>query len=433
MSESGMTRRKLLLGAAAVGLGASAAIATTGPPFARGERTISFWHLFSGGDGARMAEMLDDFAGSGTDIKVEPVTLTWGPPYYTKLSLAAVGGRPPDVAISHATRLGAYAPAGLFEPLSEELLAKHGITPDRFTPEVWKSGQYEGTQYMIPLDTHPWVLYYNEKLAKKAGLLDGDQLKPMDGPDQVLEAFTAMKKATGQYGVSFECRGVTPWRMWLALYGQQNGGPLFSEDGQRFTMEDEKGLRALEFMASITGKKLAADDLDYPASVAFFSNGAAGFHLNGEWEVTTFQAAKMPFNMVPIPKVFQTQMTQGDQHTFVIPKNPNRAPERLDAALGFIKGMLDRSYTWAQGGHVPSWRPVLESEKYRKLSPQSNYAAAANRVARDPIIWFSGSGSDLENEAGAAFQTVLGGAKPEAGLRQFRAAMEQFLDKPKPV
>ncbi len=166
MTGPTITRRRLLSGAAALGVGAATLVATTGSPFARGERTISFWHLFSGGDGARLAEMLDDFAASDTDVKVEAVTLTWGPPYYTKLSLAAVGGRPPDVAVSHATRLGAYAPAGLLEPLREDLLARHGITPDRFEPSVWRSGQWEGWQYMIPLDTHPWVMYYNTDLAE---------------------------------------------------------------------------------------------------------------------------------------------------------------------------------------------------------------------------------------------------------------------------
>src|SRR3954469_21540474 len=105
------TRRRLLTGAAALGLGAAGVIATTGPPFGRGARTISFWHLFSGGDGERMNQMLDAFAQSGSEVKVEPVTLTWGPPYYTKLQLAAVGGRPPAVAVAHATRLASPAAA----------------------------------------------------------------------------------------------------------------------------------------------------------------------------------------------------------------------------------------------------------------------------------------------------------------------------------
>src|SRR3954452_23407023 len=344
------TRRRLITGAAALGLGAAGVIATTGPPFGGGSRTISFWHLFSGGDGERMAQMLDAFGKSGTGINVEPVTLTWGPPYYTKLQLAAVGGRPPDVAVSHATRLGSLAPAGLVMELTPDLLEKHGITPDKFEPAVWKRGQFKGTQYAIPLD-------------------------------------------------------------------------------------NDKAERALDFMQELgAGRKVMPTDFDYPASIANFQNATTGSMLQGEWEVTTFQAAKMKFDMAQVPNMLGSNVSQANSHAFVIPVSSKRSQERLDATLEFIAGMLKSSYTWAQGGHIPAWKPVLDSEKYRKLTPQSHYAAAAQSTIVDPLVWFSGSGSDLENEAWGAFLGVVtGGSKPKTGLDQFRSAMNQFLEKPSPV
>jgi multiple sugar transport system substrate-binding protein len=30
----------------------------------------------------------------------------------------------------------------------------------------------DGTTYAVPIDTHPFVLYYNTELAEQAGLLD---------------------------------------------------------------------------------------------------------------------------------------------------------------------------------------------------------------------------------------------------------------------
>src|SRR3954463_4453065 len=272
------TRRRLITGAAALGLGAAGVIATTGPPFGGGARTISFWPLFSGGDGERMAQMLTAFGKSNPDVKVEPVTLTWGPPYYTKLHPAAVGGRPPDVAVSHATRLGSLAPAGLLEELTPAMLSKHGITPDKFEPAVWKRGQFGGKQYAIPLDTHPFVLYYNTKLTKKAGLLGSDnQLAPIKGEKEMLDAFTAWKKASGKWGVETEIRGVSLWRLFLTLYGQQNGRPIFSPDGKQLTIDEAKGERALQFMQELgAGRKLMPTNLDYPASVANFANGTTG-------------------------------------------------------------------------------------------------------------------------------------------------------------
>src|SRR3954452_2292552 len=205
MEEAGLTRRSLLVGAGAVGLAAMAGVATAGSPFGGGGRTIGFWHLFGGGDGARLTEMLAKLR----DLDVRPLILPWGNPYYTKLSLAAVGGRPPDVAVVHATRIAEFAPGDLLEPLPLDLLAKHGLSEDRFLPKLWKSGQWKGTQYALPLDTHPFVLYYDTKVAAKAGLLGADKrLKPITGADQMLDAFERTKKAGAPNGVVLETRGV---------------------------------------------------------------------------------------------------------------------------------------------------------------------------------------------------------------------------------
>ena len=74
---------------------AAVGVASAGSPFGGGRRSIAYWHLFGGGDGVRMREMLGNFAKQGTGIEVAELILPWGNPYYTKLSLAATGGRPP--------------------------------------------------------------------------------------------------------------------------------------------------------------------------------------------------------------------------------------------------------------------------------------------------------------------------------------------------
>jgi len=434
-AQSGLTRRRLLGGAAALGVGGLLGVTATGSPFGRGDQTVSLWHLFSGGDGERLAAMLDAFAKSDAGIEVEPLTLTWGPPYYTKLALAAAGDRPPDVAAFHASRLAAYAPQGLLEPLDAALLERHGITPDRFLPEVWERGRFDGRQYLVPLDTHPLVLYYNTDLAKKAGLMDGDEIRPLQGRDEVLEAFGAMKEATGESGVSFEVRGVMLWRMFTTFYGQLGGGQLFTPDGLELTMDDDKALEAVAFMTELTqGRNLAPADLDYPASVAFFQNETTGFMINGAWEVPTLNTAKMPYDITPIPNVLGKEANWVDSHAFCIPASSRRSPERLESAVAFIAGMLERSQTWAEGGHIPAYQPVLESPEYEELEPQSHYVQAAASAVPTPAVWFGGAGSELENEAYAAFQGSLTGATdPEGAVRQFRSAVEQFLDKPSPV
>jgi multiple sugar transport system substrate-binding protein len=238
-----ISRRRFLYGAAA----ALGGVAVTGCGVVSGagtRRSVDFWNLFGGGDGARLDAMESDFRKNHPEIQLESTTLAWGAPYYTKLSMSAVGGRPPEVAILHQTHLSAYAPAGLLEPLDPQLLSEFDIGPDKFLPDILESSKYEGEIYTIPPDTHPFVQYYNTDICKKAGLLGPDgKLKPLEGPDAVIEALKKAKEVTGDLGLSFYAADAAgPWRLFYTLYGQLDGSPVLSPDAREVTVDEEKAL-----------------------------------------------------------------------------------------------------------------------------------------------------------------------------------------------
>src|SRR3954451_22516711 len=95
-----LSRRQFLSGA---GVTLAAAMAACGSPvvtsFTGGQPStadVIFWHLFGGGDGENMAKMVSGYEKT-SGRSVESTLLSWGNPFYTKLSLAASSGRPPDV------------------------------------------------------------------------------------------------------------------------------------------------------------------------------------------------------------------------------------------------------------------------------------------------------------------------------------------------
>lgn len=401
-------------------------------------QTVDFWNLFGGGDGARLGEMESTFRDNHPEIVLDSTTLAWGAPYYTKLAMSTVGGRPPEVAILHQTYLSAYAPAGLLEPLDPQLLSEFDIGPDKFLPEVLESSKYEGEIYTIPMDTHPFVQYYNTDVCKEAGLLGSNgELKPLVGPDEVLEALKKAKEVTGALGLSFYPADPSGgWRLWHTLYGQLDGGSVLSPDAREVTLDEGKALQALEFMVALSqDAEVVAANLDYEGSVAEFQSGRAGFQWNGDWEVTTYLDADLPFSMLPFPNVFgENHTSQADRHTFVIPKRPSRDPRSMEAALRFISSMLNNSLIWAKGGHIPAYLPVAESEEYRELSPQANYVQVADNVVLDPEAWFSASGSPMEQRASAIFQAAMaGGTEPKQGVAELRAVLQELVNTPKPL
>jgi multiple sugar transport system substrate-binding protein len=305
-------------------------------------------------------------------------------------------------------------------------------------PTILASSKYEGQIYTIPLDTHPFVQYYNTDICKKAGLLGPDgELKPLEGPDAVIGALKKAKEVTGDLGLSFYAADAAgPWRLFYTLYGQQNGSPIISPDAKEVTVDKDKALQALEFMVALSqDAKVVPANLDYGGSVAQFLSGTAGFHWNGDWEVTTYEDAGLPFSMLPFPNVFgKNHISQADRHTFVIPKQPTKNPRDMEPTFQFISSMLKNSLTWAKGGHIPAYLPIAESEDYKKLSPQSNYVGVADNVVLDPKAWFSGSGSTMEQRASAAFQTAMaGGSTPKQAFAELRATLQEFVNIPKPV
>jgi multiple sugar transport system substrate-binding protein len=433
-----LSRRQLLRGMGAVTLGGVAAstLSSCGSAGAlsglsvahRQAGSLDYWNLFGGGDGVRMEAMEAGFRKKYPDIGLNAVTLAWGNPYYTKLSLATLGQKPPDVAVAHLTRMKTLVAANLVEELTPKQLQSVGITADKIAQRPWRAAQVNGKTYAIPLDTHPIVTFYNTKVCKKAGLLDSSgKLKPMDSPEAFRAALQKAKKVTGQAGavIPITNETATPWRVFQSLYSQL-GGQMLADEGTKIVIDDAKAMKVLDLLQSLSKGGLIPSSLDYQGSIAMFANGDAGFLFQGEWEITTFQTAKTPFSMTLFPNVYggDHYAVQADSHTLLVPKQPVDDPERFQHALEFIRSMLNQSKTWAEGGHIPAWLPFRDSATYKHMTPQSNYAAAADSAVYDPPAWYSGSGSIFEIIVGSVIGGVVAGQiTPASAIKQMRSKL----------
>jgi multiple sugar transport system substrate-binding protein len=438
-----LTRRRFLqaslLGAGGLSLAGCGTLEAglAGAPVAQG--TVTFWDLFAGGDGARMQQMLVEFRKQYPKLGLQHITLSWGNPYYTKLSLATIGDQPPDVGVVHASRLPTFQGANLLQELSPQALGRHGLTPDKFNQEAQRASTVNGKIFGVPLDTHPFVLFYNTEICEQAGLLDAEgNLRPINSPDAFTDALARGQEASGQWGAvsSINNDTATCWRLFQSFYSQL-GGQMLAEEGTKVVIDDAKAVQVLTYLKELSvTRKLMPTDVDYAGGIALFANGRSAFYLQGEWEITTFQLAKTPFSMALFPNVFGGEggyAVNADFHILVVPAADDD-DARTDRALTLIRSLLDQSLTWAEGGHVPSWLPVAESAQYRQLKPQSNYAAAPDAAAITPPGWYSGSGSNFEIVVGSAVGSVMSGqAEPQAAVQAMRSGVQRYADTPSPV
>jgi multiple sugar transport system substrate-binding protein len=437
LRADGLSRRSLLLGAGGL-VGAGALAGCGGNPLVAaddGGTLVRFWNLLSGGDGVLLQELLDEVRQEMPGADIENITLAWGGPYYTKLAMASAGGRSPEVAILHMARLPGYAPGGLLDPWDLDLLAELGVREEDFAPVVWERAQYEGQVFAIPLDTHPFILFYNTEVAEQAGLLGEEgRLAGLDSPEAFLEAARAMAEVTGEFGVSYGYVGdaAQAWRGFFTFYRQT--GADMDLSGEEVELDRDAAVQVVEFMQELFTPPVANPDDDISAGIAAFVAGRTGMLFSGDWELRTMQNAGLPFDAVPIPPLFGQPAAYADSHSFVLPTQLAVDEERRQATHQFVAHMLQRSLLWAEAGHIPSFQPVTESEEYAELTPQAHYVEAGENVVFDPAAWFTGSGANFQLRMSQAMQEGFqGDATAEQVVDEMTTIINTFLATPNPA
>lgn len=422
--------------------GTALATAACGSPLASGlvatplePEKVAFWNLWSGGDGARAQQIFERYRTARGAGSLEATTLAWGSPYYTKLSLSIVGGRPPDVAVCHLSRLPNFVRAGLLTELTPELLSGAGIDGAQFDASVWQSGLVAGKAYGLPVDIGALVLYYNTEICGRAGLLDpSGRLKPITDEATFRAALAATREAGAKWGL------VSPvisdpssnWRIFDTVYTQKGGQTLLGDNGTSVTMDDRTAAESLKWLRELTEAGLSPDTATDVTSVSLFATGQSAFLVHGAWQTPTVVDSKVPFSLAPIPQLFEKPAAFADSHMLVFPrKTSGEGPER---ALGFAKFFLENTDVWAQGGSLPVYRPVLEGAWFRGYEPVASTAPTKDIAIYDPPAWYAGAGSTMQTLVGAQVALARQGlASPDAAVRAIRDALAGYAATPSPL
>ncbi|WP_345752510.1 extracellular solute-binding protein [Microbacterium rhizophilus] len=434
-TPQGLTRRGLL-SLALAGAGAAALAGCAPRPTARGTATVRVWDPFQGADGARMQAMQASVMEAERDIRIESVTLAWGAAYYTKLAMASAGGRAPEAAVMHLSRLAGYAPGGLLEPFDLDRLADLGIRQQDFAPAVWERATFEGRLYALPLDTHPFLTFYDPAIADPAGILDADGgLGGITSPDAFLDAGRRLAEVTGDTGIAFGYLLDTAqaWRFFWGLYNQTGGGSSFVP-GRRAELDEAKAAEVIEFLQQMMDGTVAAQRLDYSGGIASFVTGRSGMIVSGEWELPAFQEAIPDVAGRPLPTLFGTPANYADSHAFVLPRQIRRDPAVTDATYRTLAAILKGAQVWAEAGHIPAYTPVTQTAEYQALTPQRDYAAASEIIVLDPPAWFVGAGSDFQARMSDPLSSALQGRQDaRTTVQSMLRAADVFLTQPEPA
>lgn len=219
-------------------------------------------------------------ANPGVDIVTESYQ---DQPYQEKIKIYATAKQLPDVFKywSFSSLLKPLADGGFVEPLSMADFKKLGYMAGSLESNV-----YGGKLYGIPVSADMWVIYYNKKLFKDAGI------DKIPGTIDELKALAPKFKAKGI--IPMVTDGKDAWPLSITfdqLAFRISGDPTLPKKAldRKAKFTDPVFVQAARELQDMTTKSgLFQEDLmvsDYGASRNLFGQGKAAMYLMGSWEI----------------------------------------------------------------------------------------------------------------------------------------------------
>lgn len=396
---------------------------------AEGKVLLKFWNGFTGPDGKAMERMVARFQKQNPDVVVQMQIIPWGT-YYDKLTLAFAYGGAPDVFVMHAARLPEFAAFDTFQPLQNHFAsAQPPLGENDFASVPWQASFYKNQQYALPLDVHPIGLYYNTKLFKEAGIVDGQgNARPPKTLDEFLDAARRITKDTNGDGRTDQWGFVFTWQRtnWLTISGQF-GAKILSPDGTQSTLDSPQNLRALRLMHDLIYKHKVAPKPEGVDAWLAFRQGKVGMTLEGIYMLTSLEGQKnLPFAGAPAPQFGPQPAVWGGSHLLCQPKGIT--PEQSKVAWRLMRFLSNDSLIWARAGQVPARLDTRRSTQFNALAVQAAFARQLPYVQYEP----------LHPKTNAMFPMIEPGiesvlldiATPEAAMRDASRRVNQVLKRP---
>jgi multiple sugar transport system substrate-binding protein len=381
---------------------------------------LAFWNGFTGGDGEFMGRMVEQFSSQEKNIDVSMNTIDWTV-YYQKVPAAVSSGKGPDVAIMHIDTVATNAARQVILPL-DDVANTLQLKESDFFPVVWNAGIYNGHRYGIPLDVHPYALYYNKDVMEEGGL---DPNKPPQTKDEFMAALDQLKsKGIQGFWVPSEAPDVT-WLFESLLW--QHGGELYNDDVTEATWNSDAGVDALTWMVDLVKQGYSPKSVGLGAELVAFQNNKNAFYWSGVWNINPLREAGVNYGAGPLPQIGSEKATWANSHNFVITNKRDQDPNKIAASKVFINWISRNSAEWAKAGQVPARNSARESSTFQSLELQSKIAQELPYVHFPPSV---PGIADVQLEAldPATNEAVLLKKEPEAALDEAASQANQLLE-----
>ena len=221
----------------------------------------SYWNTPNG----NCYQILDDaiaiFEQSHPGVKVEYVSGIPAGSYSEWLAGQILKGTEPDLYFVLPEDFDLLVSSRALARLDERIAEDPEFDTSLYYEACLRSGQFEGSQYALPHESVPTIMFVNKTLLEANGIAMPDDDWTWEDFYSICEQITDVDSHQyGVYGYS-----------WLDAV-HSNGVSLFSEDGRSCYLADEKVLQAIQF-----SKQLGELSGGYNVSARDFDMGKVAF------------------------------------------------------------------------------------------------------------------------------------------------------------
>ncbi|MEH7383352.1 ABC transporter substrate-binding protein [Bacillus sp. JJ1533] len=372
---------------------------------------LTFWSLFGGGDGEYMKAIINSFNNEHPEIYVKSVDIEFSE-FYPKLMTAVSSGNGPDMAITHTSKLPELVTEGVVTEL-DDIAKSTNFDWDMLNKNILDATVIDGNHYAIPIDTHPYVMYYNKDILNDLGLLDSEGKPKFEStPEGFLEFGEKLKSDLPDniHAISMPYKLLYPYRLWWSLYHQLGGNDLIAEDLVTPSIDMEKAVKAADYMKEFYDKGIFSRNMEPNDAAKAFQSGNAALLFDGVWTVGAFSETKgLNFGVMGVPQIYNEQLTWGDSHTIIMPLQKKEDAKKEEAIMTFAKYVVENGKDWAKAGHIPSKKDIADDPDFKELPHRTEYTDVADMVVFPKASKYNWI---LQNEVIRQLDTVWNGDAP---------------------
>jgi multiple sugar transport system substrate-binding protein len=302
-----------------------------------------------------------------------------------RLLTQLAGDVPPDVmAIYNPETIRLFAKNGVLLDL-RPYVKKYDLPVDRLYPGLKPYIYYQDRIVGVPENCGPFVLFYNKKLFREAGIPYPNPGWTWDECLEVAKKLTKYRTVSGRKVPAQKGLYVGNYNWWFFIW--MYGGRLFSEDGKTCLMDSEEVKKGVRFWADLTLKHHVTPTTSEAQSMAptgawgsdalLFRESRIAMMISGRWLAIQYREQKdLEWDVTSVPHG-PNRVTLLASKCYSIPKTCRHK----EAAITFIKHLLsmDNQLLVANyGDGIPtlqdpeitkafSYNPEYPSEKNNRL------------------------------------------------------------------